>query len=34
MLASWQWWLGLGMLAMRVIVRRPQLALTREQGAL
>jgi ATP-binding cassette, subfamily B, bacterial len=33
-LASWQWWLGLGMLAMWVIVRRPQLALIREQGAL
>jgi ATP-binding cassette, subfamily B, bacterial len=33
-LASWQWWLGLGMLVMWVIVRRPQLALIREQGAL
>lgn len=33
-LASWRWWLGLGMLAMWVIVRRPQLALIREQGAL
>jgi ATP-binding cassette, subfamily B, bacterial len=33
-LASWRWWLGLGMLAMWVTVRRPQLALIREQGAL
>jgi len=33
-LASWQWWLGLGMLVMWVLVRRPQLALIREQGAL
>ncbi len=33
-LASWRWWLGLGMLAMWVIVRRPQLALIREHGAL
>jgi ATP-binding cassette, subfamily B, bacterial len=33
-LASWRWWLGLGMLAMWVLVRRPQLALIREQGAL
>jgi ATP-binding cassette, subfamily B, bacterial len=33
-LASWRWWLGLGMLAMWVAVRRPQLALIREQGAL
>jgi ATP-binding cassette, subfamily B, bacterial len=33
-LASWRWWLGLGMLVMWVIVRRPQLALIREQGAL
>jgi ATP-binding cassette, subfamily B, bacterial len=33
-LASWRWWLGLGMLAMWVVVRRPQLALIREQGAL
>ena len=33
-LASWRWWLGLGMLVMWMIVRRPQLALIREQGAL
>jgi ATP-binding cassette, subfamily B, bacterial len=33
-LASWRWWLGLGMLAMWMTVRRPQLALIREQGAL
>jgi ATP-binding cassette subfamily B protein len=33
-LASWRWWLGLGMLVMWVIIRRPQLALIREQGAL
>jgi ATP-binding cassette, subfamily B, bacterial len=33
-LASWRWWLGLGMLAIWVAVRRPQLALIREQGAL
>jgi ATP-binding cassette, subfamily B, bacterial len=33
-LASWRWWLGLGMLVMWVLVRRPQLALIREQGAL
>jgi ATP-binding cassette subfamily B protein len=33
-LASWRWWLGLGMLAMWVAVRRPQLKLIREQGAL
>jgi ATP-binding cassette subfamily B protein len=33
-LASWRWWLGLGMLVMWVAVRRPQLALIREQGAL
>jgi len=33
-LASWRWWLGLGMLVMWLIVRRPQLALIREQGAL
>jgi ATP-binding cassette subfamily B protein len=33
-LASWRWWLGLGMLAMWLAVRRPQLALIREQGAL
>jgi ATP-binding cassette, subfamily B, bacterial len=33
-LASWRWWLGLGMLVMWVAVRRPQLALIREQGVL
>jgi len=33
-LASWRWWLGLGMLALWVIIRRPQLKLIREQGAL
>ena len=33
-LASWRWWLGLGMLALWVIIRRPQLELIREQGAL
>ncbi len=33
-LASWRWWLGLGMLVMWVAIRRPQLALIREQGAL
>jgi ATP-binding cassette, subfamily B, bacterial len=33
-LASWRWWLGLGMLVMWIAVRRPQLALIREQGAL
>jgi ATP-binding cassette, subfamily B, bacterial len=33
-LASWRWWLGLGMLAMWVAIRRPQLALIREQGAI
>ncbi len=33
-LASWRWWLGLGMLVMWVAVRRPQLALIREQGEL
>jgi ATP-binding cassette, subfamily B, bacterial len=33
-LASWRWWLGLGMLAMWVAIRRPQLALIREQGAM
>jgi hypothetical protein len=31
-LASWRWWLGLGMLVMWMAVRRPQLALIREQG--
>jgi ATP-binding cassette, subfamily B, bacterial len=33
-LASYRWWLGLGMLVMWIAVRRPQLALIREQGAL
>ena len=33
-LASWRWWLGLGMFVMWVVVRRPQLTLIREQGAL
>jgi ATP-binding cassette, subfamily B, bacterial len=33
-LASWRWWLGLGMLVMWMAVRRPQLALIRKQGAL
>jgi ATP-binding cassette subfamily B protein len=33
-LASWRWWLGLGMLVMWLIVRRPQLKLIRKQGAL
>jgi ATP-binding cassette subfamily B protein len=33
-LASWRWWLGLGMLVMWMIVRRPQLKLIRKQGAL
>jgi ATP-binding cassette, subfamily B, bacterial len=33
-LASWQWWLGLGMFVMWMAIRRPQLALIREQGAL
>jgi ATP-binding cassette, subfamily B, bacterial len=33
-LASWRWWLGLGMLLMWVAVRRPQLRLIRKQGAL
>jgi ATP-binding cassette, subfamily B, bacterial len=33
-LASWRWWLGLGMLVMWMAVRRPQLTLIREQGAL
>jgi ATP-binding cassette, subfamily B, bacterial len=33
-LASWRWWLGLGMLVMWMAIRRPQLALIREQGAL
>jgi ATP-binding cassette, subfamily B, bacterial len=33
-LASWRWWLGLGMFVMWMAVRRPQLSLIREQGAL
>jgi ATP-binding cassette, subfamily B, bacterial len=33
-LASWRWWLGLGMLVMWLMVRRPQLRLIREQGAI
>jgi ATP-binding cassette, subfamily B, bacterial len=33
-LASWRWWLGLGMLLMWLAVRRPQLKLIRKQGAL
>jgi ATP-binding cassette subfamily B protein len=33
-LASWRWWLGLGMLIMWLAIRRPQLALIRKQGAL
>jgi len=33
-LASFRWWLGLGMLVMWIIVRRPQLRLIRQQGAL
>jgi ATP-binding cassette subfamily B protein len=33
-LASFRWWLGLGMLLMWIAVRRPQLALIREQGRL
>jgi ATP-binding cassette subfamily B protein len=33
-LASWRWWLGLGMLVMWMIIRRPQLKLIRKQGAL
>jgi ATP-binding cassette, subfamily B, bacterial len=33
-LASFRWWLGLGMLVMWMAVRRPQLRLIREQGAL
>lgn len=33
-LASWRWWLGLGMLVLWVTIRRPQLKLIREQGAL
>jgi ATP-binding cassette, subfamily B, bacterial len=33
-LASWRWWLGLLLLVMWMSIRRPQLALIREQGAL
>jgi ATP-binding cassette, subfamily B, bacterial len=33
-LASFRWWLGLGMAVMWLIVRRPQLKLIREQGRL
>ena len=33
-LASFRWWLGLGMLLMWMAVRRPQLGLIREMGAL
>ena len=33
-LASWRWWLGLILLVMWMSIRRPQLALIREQGAL
>jgi ATP-binding cassette subfamily B protein len=33
-LASWRWWLGLGMLVMWIAIRRPQLKLIREQAAL
>jgi ATP-binding cassette subfamily B protein len=33
-LASFRWWLGLGMLVMWICVRRPQLRLIRESGAL
>jgi ATP-binding cassette subfamily B protein len=33
-LASWRWWLGLGMVVVWMIVRRPQLKLIRKQGAL
>jgi ATP-binding cassette, subfamily B, bacterial len=33
-LASWRWWLGLVLLVMWMSIRRPQLALIREQGAL
>jgi ATP-binding cassette subfamily B protein len=32
-LASWRWWLGLGMLVMWLIIRRPQLKLIRKQAA-
>jgi ATP-binding cassette subfamily B protein len=33
-LASFRWWLGLGLLIMWIAVRRPQLALIKEQGRL
>ena len=33
-LASFRWWLGLGMAVVWVLVRRPQLAVLREQGRL
>ena len=33
-LASWRWWLGLGMVAMWIVVRRPQLPHPRQGGAL
>lgn len=33
-LASWRWWLGAGMAVMWMIVRRPQLKLIKEQGAM
>ncbi len=33
-LASFRWWLGVGMAVMWLVVRRPQLKLIREQGAL
>ena len=32
-LASWRWWLGLAMLVMWLIIRRPQLRLIRKQAA-
>jgi ATP-binding cassette subfamily B protein len=32
-LATWRWWLGLGLLVMWVLVRRPQLRLVRAQAA-
>ena len=33
-LASFRWWLGLGLLVMWIVVRRPQFTLIRRQGAL
>jgi ATP-binding cassette, subfamily B, bacterial len=33
-LASYRWWLGVGMFVMWIAVRRPQLSLIRKQGAL